>query len=1225
MYFPIRWPKFLNISKEERATLVCVNSDYNRILFAVLTEDSIGIWLEKLCIQIVCHHRDQESIAKHGKNWKLVWKRDSTMVAVLTSKSHLLLYHLETEESGSPLFEQVDSSVSTLKRESSELFVRDAVLPLHMKFASHICVSGEVANVLSLGDELLVACTSGHILRIGWDASVHQDFALDLRDVPFTCGGSCRQSCHGDAFEIRDIQYLPLLGGLSVVFTCGRAAVLMTSSQGFEPKDVNGIWIPDVTDATVTAVNHRYRLVAYGLRSGEGVVFYLDDASGQFITSHRLALSAKDFPDAGSVGGAVALMQWTPDSTAVAVSWEKGGFALWSVFGSLLVCSLNWNASVSCKNLFAVHSMEWGAEGYHLWMVTSPSSKPEERDIILMNFVKSASTVNPGPQSGRQHVLLQGSDCVLISSESDLADSGPGLSWSQDRAGSRGNKHWTVERVPHTYLSINWPIRYSAIDAGCNHIAVAGRGGLAHFSLAHNKWKVFGNETQEQDFVVTGGLLWWDSFIVLGCVNVKDGRDEIRVYPRNTKLDNSFSRICKVNDQVLQMSLSEDRLLVFLADYHLVLYQLHLGGLDRLQDMDLTNIVPHPLCVVSATLAHVGGAKHGILLNVCGRLVLLQQDQAPVVGGAPAGSGAPPPPPPPPPRVGPRWSTPTVLASCVEKVWVAGRSPDPRMPHLTQALWIACGVNGMQVWLPLFPPPSGANGAPTAGSNVPGATGFLPRHNFMAKRIMLPITVHIYPLAVLFEEAVVLGAESDTALCGSNDLFPLCVVSKSSQVYLHPILRQLLCRNLGYHAWEIARSCSALPYFHHSLELLLHEVLEEEAMSSEPIPDALLPRVIDFIREFPVFLQTVVQCARKTELALWPHLFAAVGNPKDLFQECLLQGQLDTAASYLLVLQNLEVALVSRQHATLLLGAALDAGCWALAKDLVRFLRAIDPADAESPPRAALGPPPPPLPHTDDETINQVFIDVILSRHARKLLAAGHLRKLGSFAAHLDFPLDEFLQKERTRAGRVDDYVVALKAVHQDFEWPLPVSMPNVNGENHTTAPTPPEEHVPPQHRNGGGADQSPERGNNSAGRGFPRESPAESESASEDSWWPEEEEAPATPIPDWRGSPQAEAQARHMLQVLGQARCCDWALVLAVMLRDSLVAPLVAPDGTLAALEEWALKECPGYVGFLQMVLGHTPEEPSLPTSGELVPAPRLPRTAPPQEGTAEEGCRVA
>lgn len=149
------------------------------------------------------------------------------------------------------------------------------------------------------------------------------------------------------------------------------------------------------------------------------------------------------------------------------------------------------------------------------------------------------------------------------------------------------------------------------------------------------------------------------------------------------------------------------------------------------------------------------------------------------------------------------------------------------------------------------------------------------------------------------------------------------------------------------HAWEIANSCSSLPYFPHSLELLLHETLEEEATSSQPIPDALLPRVVDFIREFPVFLETIVHCARKTELALWPHLFAVVGNPNELFQRCLDNGQLETAASYLLVLQNLERTSVSRNYVTLLMDAAKKTENKQLATDLTRFLQAIDPVDFE--------------------------------------------------------------------------------------------------------------------------------------------------------------------------------------------------------------------------------------------------------------------------------------
>lgn len=50
----------------------------------------------------------------------------------------------------------------------------------------------------------------------------------------------------------------------------------------------------------------------------------------------------------------------------------------------------------------------------------------------------------------------------------------------------------------------------------------------------------------------------------------------------------------------------------------------------------------------------------------------------------------------------------------------------------------------------------------------------------------------------------------------------------------------------------------------------------------------------------------------------------------------------------------------------------------------------------------------------DDGTAEQFFIDVILSRHARKLLSSYRLRDLACFAANLeDYQLVSWLKKER--------------------------------------------------------------------------------------------------------------------------------------------------------------------------------------------------------------------
>ncbi|XP_004591873.2 guanine nucleotide exchange factor subunit RIC1 isoform X1 [Ochotona princeps] len=1139
MYFLSGWPKRLLCPPGSPAEAPFhVQSDPQRAFFAVLAPARLSIWYSRPSVLIVTYKESTKSSAQFGSYKQTEWRPDSTMIAVSTANGYILFFHITSARGDKYLYEPVYPKGSPQMKGTPHFKEEQCAPALNLDMRKILDLQAPITSLQSVLEDLLVATSDGLLHLIHWEGMTNGRKAINLCTVPFSVDlQSSRVGSYlgfADVY-VRDMEYCATLDGFAVVFNDGKVGFITPVSSRFTAEQLHGVWPQDVVDGTCVAVNNKYRLMAFGCASGSVQVYTVDNTSGAMLLSHKLELTAKQYPDIWNKTGAVKLIRWSPDNSVVIVTWEYGGLSLWSVFGAQLICTLGGDFAYRSdgikKDPLKISSMSWGAEGYHLWVISGFGSQHSEIEsdlrsvmkqpsILLFQFIKSALTVNPC-MSNQEQVLLQGEDRLYLNcgeasqsqnprsssahakhqlgrEKSLFADGGlesPSLSTLL------GHRHWHVVQISSTYLESNWPIRFSAIDKLGQNIAVVGKFGFAHYSLLTKKWKLFGNITQEQNMIVTGGLAWWNDFMVLACYNISDHQEELRVYLRTSNLDNAFAHVTKTQVETLLLSVFRDMIIVFRADCSICLYSIERksdgahtsAGIQVLQEVSMSRYIPHPFLVVSVTLTSVSTENgitlkmpqqardaESIMLNLAGQLIMVQRDR----------SG---------PQIREKDShpnqrkllplcPPVVLAQSVENVWTTCRA-DKQKRHLLEALWLSCGGAGMKVWLPLFP----------RDHRKP--------HSFLSQRIMLPFHINIYPLAVLFEDALVLGAVNDTVPYDSvyprssreqlEVLFPFCVVERTSQIYLHHILRQLLVRNLGEQALLLAQSCAALPYFPHVLELMLHEVLEEEATSREPIPDPLLPTVAKFITEFPLFLQTVVHCARKTEYALWNYLFAAVGNPKDLFEECLMAQDLDTAASYLIILQNMEAPAVSRQHATLLFNTALEQGKWDLCRHMIRFLKAIGSGESETPPPTPTAQEPssgggfeffrnrsislsqsaenaapskfslqktlsmPSGPSgkrwsKDSDCAENMYIDMMLWRHARRLLEAVRLKDLGCFTAQLGFELIGWLCKERTRAARVDNFVAALRRLHKDFLWPFPIipassiSSPFKNGKYRT-------------------------------------------------------------------------------------------------------------------------------------------------------------------------------
>ncbi|KAJ2652299.1 WD40 repeat protein [Coemansia sp. RSA 1250] len=444
------------------------------------------------------------------------------------------------------------------------------------------------------------------------------------------------------------------------------------------------------------------------------------------------------------------------------------------------------------------------------------------------------------------------------------------------------SERWRVEHAPSSYLSSYGPIRLAAAEASNAVIAIAGTRGLAVGGNG-KRWQQL--RTAQERAIECTALAWSGRYLVAGCIDHgHDGAAQLAFWGLGQALDVPAAAVAL--DAPVQALGAYGAVVVAVSRQG----QLHeLGLLETGSTLQVTQR--------RTTSIHA-------LVDVP-RIRAVQW-----VPGAAAERAAY-----------------LVLQGTRLRLVADGQAAD--VGRAEMSMTSAVNVGGMHSLVWWFD-----------GSQLVAAP--LNLDDFMAggaralaeRRPRVRVVPAFFPLAVT-GDGVAAGIDQDTVAFAAAGLAQMPV---RVALWLPAALAHML-QAAESDALLYAACFEHRPFFTHAMEMLLLEALEH----SQP---ELLDRAVRLLANFAVFDDAIVHCARKTEAAFWPRLFASVGGAARVFRRCLHAGRLHTAAQCLLVLQTLEPPAVAERCVLALLAHAARAQSRQLCTDVLKFLKLAAESDA---------------------------------------------------------------------------------------------------------------------------------------------------------------------------------------------------------------------------------------------------------------------------------------
>jgi len=903
-------------------------------LFASITRSTLTVWQTKPMIALAAIVRSAQSMKTYGPNIALLMRPDALVIVVETALGYLITYTLATDPNARVYQTKLPDSTRHARKDSqggysgyrrpsaTAVSGADGFSEVHLRFRMVIRIDAGISKALALDEELIVATQNPAATQsIRWVAesgrsqintellSGMQWMAADcvvvemVHDRPMNL--SCWVTNDGKAYAVQRQSATSNVGSFG------------TPSRGFcfhHPENASAA-------AVIVAIGARFSLIAIGCAGGTVEVYVVKDYTGNIPLSHKLPITLP-----ATTSGKLVALGYSPDGYALMVGYERG-WSLWSVYGKQLASSFTANPSLLLENdeqwLQGVRDMFWIGGGCELAIV----GREDER-LWVMDMARNACTGCLSPATVSRGLLCSSDTISLYKGHevTDLTALGSDMSL------------WQTVQIPRAYLVNQWPIKIAVISSDGRYVAVAGRRGLAHYSVSSGRWRTFEDSQAQDEFSVRGGMCWHHHLLV---VSVECGdRHQIRIYSRDKSLERTVCSQELTAPAVLMTTSGADSLLVYTYDNTLLHYIVETSGttakLVQVGRIGFHGIIRAPPRVRAISwILPEDQLEHGhpsqdvatasVLFLVDGKLVLLQPSMN---------------------EQGELKYDMRVIVQDVEYYLLlrdqpvnvstlasAARNDDTQSSaasnshighSLRDSLWFFDGAS-FHVW-----------------SDIQDVLACAPSELERDLPPTVRIPMDFYPVSIMVEKGVVHGLDAD--LVQRRDVnFSTFSPGTRTQLFLPHLLRYHLADYNSPAALHLATSYQQLPYFAHALEILLHDVLDQEVdCPPEPPETALLPTLLAFLSSFPSYLDVIVNCSRKTELRSWRTLFSYLPPVRQLFETALAQSKLKTAAGYLLVLHTFQQGGFQVHESSHLLRLAAVKQDWDLCRELTRFLVGID-------------------------------------------------------------------------------------------------------------------------------------------------------------------------------------------------------------------------------------------------------------------------------------------